>query len=115
MSKLFFDHLVELKEIDREIKKVAKTAGEREELWGLVDEIIHHKVMGCILDKLPREHHEEFLELYTGRPHDTELLFGYLKEKAGADMEEVIRSEMESLSKEILGEIKPTAKKKKHG
>lgn len=114
MSKLFFDHLVELKEIDREIKKIAKTAGEREELWGLVDEIIHHKVMGCILDRLPREHHEEFLELYTGRPHDEKLLFDYLKEKVGADMEEVIRSEMEKLSVELLGEIHPHTKKQKN-
>ena len=49
MSKLFFDHLLEFKKIDREIKRVSKSTEERDELWGLVDEIIHHKVN--IIDK----------------------------------------------------------------
>lgn len=105
MSKLFFDHLVELKKIDKEIRKVAKTADEREELWVLVDEIVHHKVMGCILDKLPRDNHEEFLEMYHKNPHDEELLFGYLKNKAGTDIEDAIKQEIGSLATELLREI----------
>ncbi len=105
MSKLFFDHLVELKKIDSEIKKAAKTSEEREELWGLVDEIIHHKVLGCILDKLPNEHHHEFLEIYHKSPHDEEILFGYLKEKTGDDIERIIKEEIGSLSAELLEEI----------
>ena len=110
MSKLFVDHLVELKKIDREIKKVAKTSEEREELWGLVDEIVHHKVMGCILDKLPRDNHEEFLEMYHKSPHDDELIFGYLKTKAGPDIEETIKQEIGALSTELLEEINSSKK-----
>lgn len=106
MSKLFYDHLVELKKIDKLIKKVAKTSEEREELWGLVDEIVHHRVMGCILDKLPREHHEEFLEMYHARPHDDEYLFGYLKEKIGENVEELIKQEIGTLGTDILEEIR---------
>ena len=105
MSKLFFDHLVELKEIDKEIKKVAKTREEREEFWLLVDEIIHHKVMGCILDKLPRENHEEFLQMYAQKPLDTEFIFGYLKKKAGNDIEANIKQEIDKLAIELLSEI----------
>lgn len=105
MSKLFFDRLVELKKIDKEIRKVAKTAEEREELWGIVDEIVHHKVMGCILDRLPKDNHEEFLEIYHRSPHDEELLFGYLKNKAGSDIEETIKQQIGSLSAELLEEI----------
>lgn len=105
MSKLFFDRLVELKKIDKEIRKVAKTPEEREEIWAIVDEMVHHKVMGCILDKLPRPHHEEFLEIYHKSPHDEELLFGYLKTKAGPDIEDVIKGEIENLSSELLKEI----------
>lgn len=105
MSKLFFDRLIELKKIDKEIRKVAKTAEEREELWGIVDEIIHHKVMGCILDRLPKDNHEEFLEIYHRSPHDEELLFGYLKNKAGPDIEEIIKQQIGSLSAELLEEI----------
>lgn len=105
MSKLFFDHLVGLKKIDREIRKVAKTSEEREELWGIVDEIIHHKVMGCILDRLPQDNHQEFLEIYHKNPHDEEIVFGYLRSKVGEDIEEAIKQEIGALNAELLEEI----------
>lgn len=105
MSKLFFDHLVELKKIDKEIRKVAKTPEEREELWALVDEIVHHKVLGCILDKLPRQHHEEFLDMYHKSPHDEELIIGYLRGKVGEDIEDSIKQEIGSLATELLEEF----------
>ena len=106
MSKLFYDHLVELKEIDKQIKKVAKTSAEREELWGLVDEMIHHKVFGCILDKLPKEHHEEFLGMVHKSPHDSEYLFVYLRERVGSDIETIIKKEIENFSVDLLRDIK---------
>jgi len=112
MSKLFFDHLLEFKKLDREIRKIAKTTEEREEIWALVDEIIHHKVVGCILDKLPRDNHEEFLEIFHKAPHDEELIFGYLKTKVGPDIEETLKKEIEKISEELLGEIKPGSRKK---
>ena len=104
MTKIFYDHLVELGKIDKQIKKVAKTSEEKEELWGLVDEIIHHKVFDVILGKLPREHHEEFLEKFHASPHD-ESLIDYLKEKIGQNIEELIKQEIGSLGEEILREI----------
>lgn len=106
MSKLFFDHLIELKKVDHQIKKVAKSAEERQELWALVDEIVHHKVMGCILDRLPRESHEEFLEMFHARPHDEEYLFEYLKKKVGENIEELIKQEIGILSADLLNELK---------
>ena len=106
MSKIFYDYLVELKEIDKQIKKVAKTSEERVELWGMVDEIIHHKVMGCILDKLPRVHHEEFLDLFHKSPHDEDLLFTYLRAKAGDNIEDLIKQEIDNLSSDLLEDIK---------
>ncbi len=105
MSKLFFDHLVELKEIEKQIKKVAKSQEEKEELWGLVDEMVHHKVMGCILDKLPKDNHEEFLGLFHKSPHDGELIFAYLRKKIGDNIEELIRQEIGDLSTDILKDI----------
>jgi hypothetical protein len=102
MSKLFFDHLIELKEIEKQIKKVAKSASEREELWNLVDEIVHHKVMGCILDKLPHEHHDEFLQMFHKCPHDSELIFEYLRIKTGDDFSELIKKEIDALDLDLL-------------
>ena len=106
MSKLFFDSLLDLKEVDKEIKKIAKTSEEREELWGLIDEIIHHKVMGCILDYLPKENHQEFLEMFHTHPNDEEYLFEYLRKKVGQNIEELIRQEVGSLGTDLLNEIR---------
>ncbi len=105
MSKLFFDHLLSLDSLDKEIKKIAKTTEEREELWLLVDEIIHHKVMDVILDKLPHHHHEEFLEMVHRSPHDQEFLFDYLKGKIGENIEEILRLELGNVTYEILKDI----------
>lgn len=106
MSKLFFDHLVDLGEIDKQIKEVTKTQEEREELWGLVDEMVHHKVMGCILDNLPKDNHEEFLGLFHKSPHDGKLLFDYLRKIIGENIEDLIKQEIGVLSSDLLDDIK---------
>ncbi len=105
MSKLFFDHLLDFKDLDREVKKIAKTPDEREEIWKLIDEIVHHKVLGCILDNLPRKNHEEFLELFHKSPHDEVLLMGYLKRMIGENFEELLKQEIGSISVDLLREI----------
>lgn len=104
MSKLFFDHLIILEEVDVAIRKATETPEEREELWSLIDEIIHHRVMGCILDHLPHEHHNEFLEKVHERPHDEQHIH-YLNERIESDIEEVVREEIKMLEEEIVKEI----------
>ena len=70
------------------------------------DEIVHHKVMGCVLDNLPREHHEEFLGIFDASPHDEDLLFTYLRKKVGDNIESLIKQEIGGLASELLEEIK---------
>jgi len=106
MSKLFYDHLLVLEEVETEIKKTASSKEEREELWGLVDEILTHKVLGTVLDKLPRENHEEFLAIFHKCPHDEQVIFGYLKGKAGENIEGELRQELKNFASDILKEIK---------
>jgi len=105
MSHIFYDKLLALEDLEKEIKKVAKTSEEKEELTALVDEIIHHKVMGCILDKLPRERHHEFLEIFEKSPHDEDLLFGYLRERVGEDVEDSLKQEIDKIASELWTEI----------
>lgn len=105
MSKLFYDRLIVFEEIEKEIDKSSKSPEEREELWGIVDEIVNHRVMSTILDKLPRKHHEEFLDKFHKAPHD-EALFDYLKEKVGENVEELIKAEIGDLAYELLEEIR---------
>jgi hypothetical protein len=105
MSKLFFDQLVVLDDVESEIKKTAKTPEEREELWGLVDEIVHHRVLDCVFDRLPKKSHQEFLEKYHSAPFDEELV-GYLKKEIGENVEEIIKTEIGGLAFELLEEIR---------
>lgn len=104
MSKLFYEHLVILEELDHHIRHAAETPEEKEELWSIVDEIIHHRVIGCILDKLPEEDHYEFLNKFHSSPHDNELI-GYINHRIEDDIEKAIRSEIEDVKEELLEEI----------
>lgn len=105
MSKIFYDHLIILKDVETYIRGVVESEEEKHELWQIVDEIIHHRVLGCILDKLPHRHHDEFLQKFHKTPHDESLL-GFLNERIEETIEELVKAEMELLTSEILREIK---------
>lgn len=108
MSRIFWDYLIEIDEIDDLIRAQKIEADEREELYHLVDEMIHHRVLGCILDNLPREHHEEFLNRFHSAPHDTRLIvFVQIKTPKEINMEEKIKEEIQKLKNEILEELTP--------
>lgn len=110
MSKIFYDHLIILEDVDKHIKDIAETHEERHELWQLVDEIVHHRVLGCVLDHLPGEHHDEFLGKFHQAPHSPNLL-DYLKEKIEDNIEELIKQEIGELATELLQEIQERKKK----
>ena len=105
MSHIFYDHLLILDEVEAEVKKTAQTPEEKEELWRLIDEIVHHRVMGKLLDKLPKDNHEDFLTRFHEAPHDDGLM-DYLRQKIGENVEELIRQEIGELAYELLAEIR---------
>lgn len=105
MSKLFFDHVVDLSGVEKELKKIVPDKETQEELMQLIDEITHHRVLGCILDYLPEHHHKEFIDHIVDRPHDESIL-EYLKERIGQDITGFIRQEMIMLAEELLAMIK---------
>lgn len=104
MSKLFYDHLIILEELDHHIRHVAETPEEKEEMWSIIDEILHHRVIGCVLDRLPEEDHYEFLEKFHQAPHDAELL-NYINLRIDEDIEDAIRAEIADIKEELLEEI----------
>jgi hypothetical protein len=116
MSRIFFDHLVILDEVESEIKSIAESPDEKEELWKLVDDIVQHRVIITILDKLPISYHEEFLTRFHEAPHHEGHL-GYLDDKIQSDEEvgdvsAIIKREIDSLREELLKEIKSLKRKK---
>lgn len=104
MSKIFYDYLIDLDLLEKEIKKVSKNEEEKLELWGIVDEIVHNKIFTSILDNLPKDYHLEFMDLFHKAPHD-DYLTKYLKEKIGQNFEELIKAEIGNISFELLGQI----------
>jgi hypothetical protein len=107
MSKLFFDGLFDLNKVEAEIKKVFPEKETREETESFVGDIIHDKVFDKILENLPKDYHIEFLELYHKCPYDEEIIFTYLKGKAGKDIKETLKKELENIDSDILKEIRP--------
>lgn len=105
MSKIFYDHLIAFDDVAAEIKGIVETQEEKEELWEIVDGIVHNKVLEYLLDMLPGEHHDDFLDKFHRAPHD-ESLIDYLKEKANENIDELLKEEIGGLAYEILKEIK---------
>lgn len=105
MSKLYYDHLIDLGELESYIKSVAQTLEEKQELWQIVDELVHHKIMECVLDQLDEEFHGEFLRKFHEAPHD-ETLIEYLTQKIkNSDIEDLIRNQATTLTSEIQSEF----------
>lgn len=107
MSKVFYDHLIVLEEVEDEIKSSTETHEEREELYQIIDEIIHHRILGVILQHLPEKHHPTFLEKFHETPHDYGLM-EYLNKKVEKNIEEIIKQEIGDLAYEILQDIRGT-------
>ena len=112
MSKIFYDHLIQFEVIETQIKKVSKNQEEKEELWRIVDDIVNHKALAFILDKLPIQDHSEFLERFHKAPQDSDLI-AYLSGKIGENIEELLRQELGNVAYELLEEITKGTKEEK--
>ncbi|MGD8744646.1 MAG: hypothetical protein PVJ52_03570 [Candidatus Woesebacteria bacterium] len=114
MSKVFYDHLIGLEDLEREINSVFEGSEEKEELWQLVDEIIHHRVLGCVLDNLPHEHHEEFISNFHESPHD-ETHFEYLEQKTEGGIVKEIKISIKQIGDELVSLIEDLKKENDSG
>jgi hypothetical protein len=105
MSKIFYDHLIILEEVEVELNNLGLEHEEKEELQHLIDEMVHHRVLNRVLKVLPREHHENFLKEFQQRPHD-EALIDYIDEKIDESVEKHIKEEIDALKEELLEDLK---------
>jgi len=112
MSKIFFDHLIELEDIKSYIEDVSENFEEKEDLWNLVDEFINHKVLITILTNLDTEYHDEFLLMFLDRPYDTGII-DYLDDRLPCPLCELIIETRSKVNQE-LGEIFEIRFKKKN-
>jgi hypothetical protein len=103
MSKVFYDNLVILSDLEVKISSLGLEPEEKEALSQLVEETVHFRVLTVILNALPQEHHQEFLDSFHQAPHEENLL-EYLKEKI-EDIEEVIKKELKDLEQSLLEDL----------
>lgn len=103
--RTYYDHLIILEEVEIELKSLSVGKEERWEMEHMIEEIIHHKVMERVLNHLPRENHEEFLDRFTKKPYDPGLI-SYIDERIEESIEKHIADEIGKLKKELLQDIK---------
>jgi len=104
MSKIFYDHLIKSNTLEERIRVMVTIPEEREELWTIVDEIIHQEVLCHILDHLQRDYHEEFLTRFYELPHSSDNML-FLNDKVGEDFENKLSSHIAELITKIEKEL----------
>lgn len=102
--KLFYDHLIDKKDLEVLIQKGAKSKKEKEKLLKTLDEIIHNAVLDVIFVHLDERHHADFLAMIHEAPHSEEI-FIYLRQKAHPEIEKKIKGEIEKLKVEIIRDL----------
>lgn len=105
MAILFYDHLIDKKELHLHIESVEAPQEKKSNLKQLVDDILHSGLMQFVLSKLPSKKHRTFLNKLHHTPYDPELL-DYLKEHIDQEIEDQIQKEFTRLKKLILKDIK---------
>jgi len=104
MAILFYDHLITKTEIDGLLESIEEAENQRGKALQLIDDILLQGIINFILEKLEPPHHHTFLTIVHERPYDPEIIT-YLKEHAGPNIEEDIRSEADKLVKMILVDL----------
>jgi len=112
MSKTFADHILAKDEIFTHIELYTKHPEQKQELINLVEEIFSHHLLDTVLTHLPKNHHDEFLEMIKKGLSDPKIL-KFLKEKIEIDIEKEIRKSALKLRKELLSDIQKSGYKKK--
>ncbi len=103
MSSLFFDHLINISQLEQQIKQLEITDQELYELNQELDQLIQQRVVEVVLNLLHQDHHHTFITYLHQNPSDTQILI-WLKQYI-TDVEEQIQQAVSELEQELLQEI----------
>ena len=101
---VFYDHIIQVHHIHSEIEELSLSKKEKKSLVETIEEIVHHKIIHRILDRLHIDHHELFLERFHTYPDDHTIL-DYLK-KYVPDIEHHISEAAEEVKFDMLKTIR---------
>jgi len=118
MSRLFYDHLIEIKSIRFHIDRLSESYEEKTDIWNLIDEYVNNRILCLILDELEDEYHDEFLNMFLDRPYDGDIVT-YLNERLRTPLESIIESNLPYMTSELMEvleiNVKDLEKKKLKG
>jgi len=103
MSKLFWEPLVEIEEIELKIDEHGLVKEQKLHLLEITHQTYGIKIVDIVLSHLPKEKHKPFLDKYADKSHHPNLL-DWLKEEV-EDIEEKIKELTGKVKKEILDEL----------
>lgn len=105
MSILFYDHLIDKRQLHIHVESLEAPEEKKGKLKQLIDDILHSKLIHFVLDKLPSKKHKTFLSKLESTPYDPQLL-EYLKEHIDEEIERQLQEEFARIEKLILKDIK---------
>ena len=94
----FYDHLLDLSDLEKHL-------GKDEELMLIAKKTLRNHALVSILQVLPKEKHDQFLQEFVKSPHDQKH-WTWLKNEIKDDLEKVIKTEVARAKKEILAQLK---------
>lgn len=100
MSRVFYDHIIVLEELEEEINKIAPSHDAKFKLWQMIDEITHFRVLHRTLKLLPKNHHRKFLMMLHQAPYEPEIMY-FLMEKTEGQIEKSLKQEKESILQDL--------------
>ena len=102
-KKPFYHKFISVDRLYVQIKKIGLAPKEEKEVWDLVESTIHTRTIDAILEKLPAEKHETFLEKFADQPDD-ETIVQFLK-KETTDIDVHLEKTFKDLEIELIADI----------
>lgn len=109
MTKLFYDHLIIIEDIELLFTQQKISSEDQQKLLALIHKQLEHTILDTILTYLPEAHHKEFLHKLVHHPYDQQIMT-YLKERITVDIEFQIMKTAEKTKRQIIRQIKKTTR-----
>ncbi len=90
----FYDHLLDLSDLEKHL-------GKDEELTLIAKKTLRNHALVSILQILPKDKHDHFLQEFTKSPSDKEHWI-WLKNEITEDLVKVIKTEVDRAKKDII-------------
>lgn len=104
MAKIFYDDLIAWDVLTEALNALELEAQDRLELTEHLEQALHTEVLILIVDSLPHEKHDEFVERFGAAPHDVEH-FNFLRVHGFENPEKEIKRHARETLVSLLAEL----------